>query len=41
MIDLDFSYTDLAVYDPDSKILDLLRSLLLAEGFFLWPGEEG
>ena len=41
MIDLDFGYTDLAVYDPDSKILDLLRSLLLAEGFFLWPGEEG
>ena len=40
MIDLDFGYTDLAVYDPDSKILDLLRSLLLAEGFFLWPGEE-
>ena len=41
MIDLDFGYTDLAVYDPDSKILDLFRSLLLAEGFFLWPGEEG
>ncbi|MBQ2217775.1 MAG: hypothetical protein II418_02435 [Firmicutes bacterium] len=40
MIDLDFGYTDLAVYDPDSNILDLLRPMLLAEGFFLWPGEE-
>ena len=40
MIDLDFGYTDLAVFDPDSNILDLLRPMLLAEGFFLWPGEE-
>ena len=39
MIDLDFGYTDLAVYDPDSNILDLLRPMLLAEGFFLWPKE--
>ena len=40
MIDLDVGYTDLAVYDPDSNILDLLRPMLLAEGFFLWLGEE-
>ena len=40
MIDLDVGYTDLAVYDPDANILDLLRPMLLAEGFFLWPGEE-
>ena len=40
MIDLDLGYTDLAVYDPDSNILDLLRPMLLAEGFFLWPGNE-
>ena len=40
MIDLDLGYTDLAVYDPDSNILDLLRPMLLAEGFFLWLGEE-
>ena len=40
MIDLDLGYTDLAVYDPDSNILDLLRPMLLAEGFFLWPGDE-
>lgn len=40
MIDLDLGYTDLTVYDPDSNILDLLRPMLLAEGFFLWPGEE-
>ena len=37
---LDVGYTDLAVYDPDSNILDLLRPMLLAEGFFLWLGEE-
>ena len=40
MIDLDVGYTDLAVYDPDSNILDLLRPMLLAEGLFLWLGEE-
>ena len=40
MIDLDLGYTDLTVYDSDSNILDLLRPMLLAEGFFLWPGEE-
>ena len=40
MIDLDFSYTNLTVYDPDSKILETLRPMILAEGFFLWPGEE-
>ena len=40
MIDLDLGYTDLAVYDPDANILDLLRPMLLAEGFFLWPGKE-
>ena len=40
MIDLDFGYTDLAVYDPEGNILDILRSLATAEGFFLWLGEE-
>ena len=40
MIDLDLGYTNFAVYDPDANILDLLRPMLLAEGFFLWPGKE-
>lgn len=43
MIDYDHNDTYLTVYDPDSALIDKVRSLAAAEGLFVWspPQKEG
>ena len=43
MIDIEHDDTYMTVYDPDSRLLDKLRALAAAEGFFVWcpPENEG
>jgi hypothetical protein len=36
MIDIEPDDTYMTVYDPESRLLDRLRSLTTSEGLFLW-----
>ncbi len=40
MIDLDHDDTYMTVYDPAARLLDRVRALAGAEGFFVWSPED-
>ncbi len=40
MIDMEHDDTYMTVYDPDSRLLDKLHALAVAEGLFLWCPHE-